>query len=35
MSRSLSLEQEKVHWENKYKLLCLKNEGVSIYDPYN
>lgn len=30
MNRSLSLEQEKIHWENEYKLLCKKKESVSI-----
>lgn len=29
MNRSLSLEQEKIHWENEYKLLCKKKESVS------
>lgn len=30
MNRSLSLEQEKIHWANEYKFLCKKKEGVSI-----
>jgi len=30
MNRSLSLKQEKIHWENEYKLLCKKKEIVSI-----
>lgn len=30
MNRSLSLEQEKIHWENEYKLLCKKKENVRI-----
>ncbi|XP_015368349.1 PREDICTED: uncharacterized protein LOC107164873, partial [Diuraphis noxia] len=29
INRSLSLEQEKMHWENEYKLLCKKKEIVS------
>ncbi|XP_025207293.1 uncharacterized protein LOC112603087 [Melanaphis sacchari] len=28
MNRSLSLEQEKIHWENEYKLLCKKKENI-------
>lgn len=31
MNRSLSLEQEKMHWENEFRLLSKKNKGVSIF----
>ncbi|KAF0736578.1 TTKRSYEDQ domain-containing protein, partial [Aphis craccivora] len=30
MNRSLSLEQEKIHWENEYKLLCKKKENIPL-----
>lgn len=31
INKSLCLEQEKIHWENEYKLLAKKHEDVSIY----
>ncbi|VVC24147.1 Uncharacterised domain KLRAQ/TTKRSYEDQ, C-terminal [Cinara cedri] len=32
MNRSLSLEQEKLHWENEYKLLCKKYDDITNKD---
>jgi len=31
MNRSLSLEQEKIHWENEYKLISKNNKNVCIF----
>lgn len=31
MNKSLSLEQEKLYWENEYKLLCKKYDDVRIF----
>ncbi|CAI6359702.1 unnamed protein product [Macrosiphum euphorbiae] len=35
MNRSLSLEQEKIHWENEYKLLCKNKESIPYKDKYS
>lgn len=31
MNKSLLLEQEKLHWENEYKLLCKKYDDVGRF----